>query len=118
MRAESVHVSDKEGDEDAAEQGHGRGREDHHDYTSCHVDQSAETCAHDDLSQLDHAGEGGAVHPGAPLTAGASPQLQLFLEEEEEEEERNVNNFCIARNIQSREQSIVGDKDSALSIYI
>ncbi|XP_037547906.1 membrane-associated transporter protein [Nematolebias whitei] len=41
-------------DEDAANQGYGRGRQDHHDYTSCCVDQSPEPCTHDDLSQLDH----------------------------------------------------------------
>lgn len=80
MRAESIHISDKEGDEDAAKQGHGRGREDHHDYTSCHVDQSAEPRTHNNLSQLDHAGERGAVHPGASLTFIASSQLQLLLD--------------------------------------
>lgn len=78
--AESIHVSDKEGDEDAAEQGRGRGGEDHHHDAPCQVDQSAEPRTHDDLSQLDHAGERGAVHPGAPLVFSASSQLLLFLD--------------------------------------
>lgn len=80
MWAESVHISDEEGDEDAAKQGHGRGRDDHHDHASRHVDQRAEPRPHNDLSQLDHAGERGAVHPGAPLALVASSQLHVFLE--------------------------------------
>lgn len=58
-------MSDKECDEDAADQRHGWGREDDDDDASHQVDQSAEAGAHEDLSQLHHAGERGAVHPGA-----------------------------------------------------
>lgn len=71
---QSIHVSDEDGNEDAAEQGHGGGREDHHDHAARHVDQSSESRAHDDLSQLDHAGERSAVHPSASL-ALAHPLL-------------------------------------------
>lgn len=79
----SFHISDEEDNEDAAEQRHGRSREDHHDHTSCCVDQSTEPHAHDDLSQLDHASEGGTVHSRTSRTFIASMQLQLLLEAQE-----------------------------------
>lgn len=83
MHNHSFHISDEEDNEDAAEQRHGRSREDHHDHTSCRVDQSTEPHAHDDLSQLDHASEGGTVHSRTSRTFIASVQLQLLLEAQE-----------------------------------
>ena len=72
-------MSDEEGDEDAAQQGHGGRREDHHHDAARHVDQRAEPRPHQDLGQLHHAGQRRAVHARAPLRLGGPSQLQLLL---------------------------------------
>lgn len=55
-----IHVSNKESHKTAADQRHGRGR-DHHDDAPSLVDQKAQATSNQDLSQLYHAGEDGAV---------------------------------------------------------
>lgn len=78
-KSASFHVSYENGDEDAAKQRDGRGREHHNNHAARHVDEGAKPRPHNDLSQLDHAGERGAVHPGAPLAHTAPSLLQLLL---------------------------------------
>lgn len=114
--AESIHVSDEDGDEDAAKQRGGGGREHHHDHAARHVDQGAQPRPHDDLSQLDHAGERGAVHPTAPLARAAASLLQLLLggksrkrEREREERWRKKRRKSRSRRRRRRIGTITGD---------
>lgn len=74
-----LHVSHKESHKATAHQRHQRGQDHHDDHAPGHVDQEAQAPSDQDLGQLDHAGESGAVQALPAAAAVQGPCLGLLL---------------------------------------
>lgn len=74
-----IHTSNKKSHEATANQCYRGGCDHHNNDAPSHVDQKAQATSDQDLSQLHHAGEGGAVQALPSSAAGWAPFLGLLL---------------------------------------